>query len=73
MHIHFEIMLCLGKGLSLLDEDTEQFENTNTTQLNTVVGRIPKTHKSVNFGYLTKKQLWFMDHKYTAAASQQTH
>lgn len=30
----FEIILCLCKGLSLLDEGTQQFQNTYTTQLN---------------------------------------
>lgn len=34
MHIQFEIMLCMCKGLSLLDGGKQQFENTYTKQLN---------------------------------------
>lgn len=75
MHIHFEIMLCLCQGLSLLDEGTQRFENTYTTQIkqleeSLLICMYSKTHKSFNVGYLIKKQLWFIDHKYTAAASQ---
>lgn len=72
MHIHFEIMLCLCKGLSLLDEGTQRVENTYTTQHleeSLLICMYSKTHKSFSFGYLTKKQLWLTD-KYTAAASQ---
>lgn len=54
MHIHFEIMLCLWKGLSLLDEGTQRFENTYTTQLkqleeSLLICMYSKTHKSFQF------------------------
>lgn len=34
MHLQFEIMLSTCYGLSLLDEGTQQLENTYTKQLN---------------------------------------
>lgn len=74
MHIHFEIMLCLCKGLSLLDEGTQGFENTHNTaeqlEESLLICMYIKPHKSFGFGYHTKTQPWFANHKYTAAASQ---